>query len=129
MSVTLLRRINPGSRPFWLACLFVTSAACQPKVEAVEPQLPIAQIPDMHITGQAAYRERIALQSGAFFEAVLADVSRADASANVIARTSRTLGGEQAPLPFELIVKQHLVKTNLRYAVRVTITGPDGRLA
>lgn len=95
----------------------------------VEPQVPIARIPDMHITGQAAYRERIALQPGALFEAVLADVSRADASANVIARTSRTLGGEQVPLPFELSVKQHLIKTNLRYAVRVTITGSDGRLA
>ena len=43
---------------------------------------------DGHVTGTASYRERIALPPGAVFEAVLEDVSVADAPARELGRAT-----------------------------------------
>ena len=114
--------------PAMLPALLLLS--CQSDEEQyVEAQTPLYQIPDYHITGQASYRERIALQPGFTFDVTLSDVSRADAPAPVIAEVSRKLDGEQVPLQFQIDVKQHKLKTNMRYAVRATLRAPDGSLA
>lgn len=95
----------------------------------VEPAQPKAELPRIQISGEAAYRERIALQPGMIFNVQLQDVSLADAPSVVIAEERRTLNGEQVPLPFMMIVPQHKLKTNMRYVMRATISTPDGRLA
>jgi len=104
-------------------------ASCQMEDQGVEAEVPLAEIPSLHISGQAGYRERIALLPGSMFEASLLDIARADAPSVPIAQVTRRLDGEQVPLPFDFEVKQHKLKTNLRYAVRATIKTPDGELA
>ncbi len=51
--------------------------------------------------GTAAYRERIALPADAVFKAQLQDISRADAPATVLGRSTLVLAG-QPPLRFEI---------------------------
>ncbi|WP_338466802.1 YbaY family lipoprotein [Novosphingobium sp. ZN18A2] len=111
-----------------LAVSVLVSGCAMPARQA-EPQAPLAKLHDMKISGQAAYRERIALAPGSTFDVRLIDISRADAPADVLAQESRVLNGEQVPLPFTLSVSEHKIKTNRRYAVRATITDPQGRLA
>ena len=53
------------------------------------------------VTGTAMYRERIALPPDAIFEAVLEDMSRADAPAVVIGRTRLDKPG-QPPFKFSI---------------------------
>ncbi|MCB2050268.1 MAG: YbaY family lipoprotein [Novosphingobium sp.] len=102
--------------------------ACSMSGTHIEPAKPIAQLQDKSITGQVAYRERIALQPGSVLNVQLLDISRADAPSVTITEQARTLSGDQVPLDFTLSVKEHKLKTNMRYAVRATITDPSGRL-
>lgn len=97
--------------------------------DPVTPVHPIAEIPKLQISGEASYRERIALQSGAIFDVQLLDISRADAPSEMIAQERRVLTGEQVPLPFMMVVPQNKLKTNMRYAMRATISNPSGQLA
>lgn len=78
------------------------------------------------VTGQAFYRERIALPPGAVFEAVLEDVSRADAPAVEIARDA---GADRAgpPFAFALPYDPARIDSAATYAVRAAIRH-DGRL-
>lgn len=103
--------------------------ACSATTPHMKPVAPVARLQDMTITGQVAYRERIALLPGSVLDVRLIEISRADAPSTVLAEETRTLSGEQVPLKFALTVKEHKVKTNLRYAVRATITAPSGRIA
>jgi len=52
------------------------------------------------ITGQIAYRPRIALPPDAVVEVELQDISRADAPATVIGQQRIETGGQQVPIPF-----------------------------
>ena len=72
------------------------------------------------VTGTAAYRERIALPPDAVFEAVLQDVSRAGAPAQVIGRATLDPAG-QPPFRFEITYDDQAVLPGHRYAVRATI--------
>ncbi len=59
------------------------------------------------VTGTAAYRERIALPPDAVLEVSLEDVSRADAPADLIARTTVDPAG-QVPIPFSIpTIRRH----------------------
>jgi copper homeostasis protein (lipoprotein) len=78
------------------------------------------------LKGTAAYRERIALPPGAVFEAVLQDVSRADAPAEVLGRTTIDPAG-QPPFRFEIAYDDAAVQPGRRYAVRATVRH-QGRL-
>jgi putative lipoprotein len=69
------------------------------------------------IRGTAAYRERIALPPTVVFEATLEDVSRADAPADVIARTRVTPAGAP-PIRFEIPVDLVRIRPDRRYVVR-----------
>lgn len=104
------------------------SATTDVAAPTAEPETPMAELQEMTITGSAAYRERIALAPGGVFTVSLEDISLADASSTRLAEYSLTLNGEQVPLPFTLTVKEHKIKTNMRYAVRATIRGADGAL-
>ena len=78
------------------------------------------------LQGTATYRERIALPPDAVFEAVLQDVSRADAPASVLGRAKVEPAG-QPPFRFEITYDDAVVQPGRRYAVRATVTH-QGRL-
>src|SRR5512134_3665973 len=72
------------------------------------------------ITGTATYRERIALPPDAVFEAVLEEVSRADAPAVEIART-RIENPGQPPIAFSIAYDPAAIDERLTYAVRTRV--------
>ena len=75
---------------------------------------------DSRIRGSATYRERIALPAGAVFEAILEDVSRADAPAQVIAgMSSESLGNP--PIVFEIPYDASKIDEGHSYSVRARI--------
>jgi copper homeostasis protein (lipoprotein) len=78
------------------------------------------------LEGTAAYRERIALPPDAIFEAVLEDISRADAPAEVLGRAKIDPAG-QPPFRFEIAYDDAAVKPRRRYVVRATVRH-QGRL-
>ena len=84
---------------------------------------PISQPPGAggRVEGTATYRERMALPAGALFEAVLEDVSRAGAAAEVIARTRIEHPGDP-PIRFEIIYEPAKIEQNHDYSVRARIT-------
>jgi len=73
------------------------------------------------VEGTATYRERMALPDSAVFEAVLEDVSRADAAAKVIARARIEHPGHP-PIRFEIIYEPTKIEQNHDYSVRARIT-------
>src|SRR5262245_1381599 len=78
------------------------------------------------VTGTATCRERLALPPDAVFEAMLLDVSRADAPAGVLGRTTTDPAG-QPPFRFEIAYDDTAVQPGRRYAVRATVKH-QGRL-
>ncbi len=80
------------------------------------------------ITGNLAYRERIALQPGGTARVTLSDISRADAPATVLAEQTIALGNQQIPIPFSLTADADDFQSGRRYAVRGTISSADGQL-
>jgi putative lipoprotein len=106
-----------------LALAFAAGCAGpRPTGEAVpemNPSLPT-------IEGTATYREKIALPPNAVFEAVVQDVSRADAPAIEIARTT-VRKPPQVPIPFRITVNPGDIDTKRNYSVRGRIL-VDGKL-
>src|SRR5258705_1215813 len=78
------------------------------------------------LEGTAAYRERIALPPDAIFEAVLQDISRADAPAEVLGRVKIDPAG-QPPFCFQIAYDDAAVQSGRRYVVRATVLH-QGRL-
>lgn len=76
------------------------------------------------IQGTATYRERIALHRGAVFEAVLEDVTRADAPAETIARTRMASPGNP-PIAFTIAYDPSKIAPQHRYVVRARILVDD----
>jgi len=73
------------------------------------------------LSGTATYRERMALPPEAAFEAVVEDVSRADAPATVIGRIELTPAG-QVPIRFDIPYDESRVQPGHGYAVRARVT-------
>ncbi len=101
--------------PFAFVCLFALALVTAQAIAS-----------DAQITGSATYRERIALPPNAVFEAVLQDVSRADAPAVEIATT--TLEAPGLP-PFDFVIGYDpaAIDPGNTYAVRATVR-VDGAL-
>jgi putative lipoprotein len=78
------------------------------------------------IEGTAAYRERIAMLPGAEFEAVLQDVSRADAPAMEIARAT-VPNAPNPPIRFTIPFDATKIDASHSYSVRAVIRA-DGQL-
>src|SRR5687768_14028699 len=72
------------------------------------------------LEGTAAYRECIALPPDAVFEAVLQDISRADAPAVVLGRATNDPAG-QPPFRFQIAYDNAAVQSGRRYVVRATV--------
>ncbi len=76
------------------------------------------------IQGTATYRERIALEPAAVFEAVLEDVTRADAPAETIARTRMASPGNP-PIAFTIAYDPSKIAPDHRYVLRARILVDD----
>jgi putative lipoprotein len=74
------------------------------------------------VTGTANILQRIALPNNAVVTIQLADVSRADAPAQVIAQQRITTNGAQAPFAFNLQYDKGRIATNGIYIVQGNIT-------
>lgn len=98
---------------------FAGVAACA----GTGPAQNAGMVPDANqsvIEGTAAYRERLALPPDAVLEAVLQDVSRADAPATEIARTT-VPNAPNPPIRFSIPYDAAKIDPARRYAVRATI--------
>jgi len=73
------------------------------------------------LQGTALFRERIALPPDAVFEAVLEDVSRADAPARVLGRARLDPAGNP-PFNFEIAYDDAAVRPGRHYTVRASVT-------
>jgi putative lipoprotein len=91
-----------------------------------EPSSNAAPAGDATLEGTATYRERIAMPPGAVFEAQLEDVSRADAPAEVIAKTSLPSPGNP-PIRFSIGYDPARIQDRHSYVVRARIL-VDGKL-
>lgn len=80
------------------------------------------------VTGEATYRERIALPPDAVMTVRIEDVSRADAPAPVLAEESYPAEGRQVPLPFAVEVPRAALVGAITTSARVRIEDGDGRL-
>lgn len=80
------------------------------------------------VTGNIAYRERIALPPTAQIEVRLDDVSLADAPANNMATQSFASEGRQVPFAFSLTVDRADIDPRHSYAVSARITDAGGKL-
>lgn len=78
------------------------------------------------VTGTATYRERMALPPNARFEAVILDAGKADAAAEVLARTVVDNPG-QPPIAFAVTYDEARTSPRDGYVLRATIT-VDGKL-
>ncbi|MFQ3618747.1 MAG: YbaY family lipoprotein [Cyanobacteriota bacterium] len=79
------------------------------------------------VTGTVTYLPRIALPPNALIEVSLADVSRADAPARILATQTIESGGRQVPFAFELPYDPAQIDSRYSYAVQARIT-VDGQL-
>ncbi len=80
--------------------------------------------PQAVVGGTATYRERIALPPGAVFEAVIEDVSRADAPATVIG-TTRVDSPGNPPYAFSIPYDAAAIDERNTYSVRARILAGD----
>ena len=94
--------------------LVLTGAAC------------VSVAPAETLTGTALIRERIALPPGTTFEAVIADMSQADAPARPLARTVIDVAGA-LPIAFAIDYDPAALDAGAFYALRATLRH-DGRL-
>lgn len=78
------------------------------------------------VTGQATYRERIALEPGSELTVVLLDSSFADPLANLFAGTNVKIEDQQVPIPFSLTIDHSRLIPGDQYEVRGIIRGPGG---
>lgn len=97
------------------ATVLLTAVACR------EPAQTAAQAPDSAlISGTVSYRERIALTDRAELTVTLADVSRQDVAARVIAEQKIPDPG-QVPIRFEMEYPTAEIDDRMSYALRATI--------
>jgi uncharacterized lipoprotein YbaY len=116
--------LDPVEAGYGTAGLTLTREGAEAAAEAA-PAAPAAA--GAVLTGTVTYRQKIALPDNAIVEVTLADVSRADAAATVIAtQTIETLGA-QVPIPFELTYDPAAIDPRMTYAVSARIT-VDGKL-
>lgn len=92
------------------------------------PASPLAPtVPLSMVTGQVTYLQRVALSPSAVVDVTLADVSRADAPAVVIATQRIETLGRQVPFAFALAYDPARIDQRFTYAVSARISDA-GRL-
>lgn len=83
-----------------------------------------AQVPAEFVTvsGNASYLQRIAMPPDAVLTVQVQDVSRAGATATVLAESREAFGRRQVPLAYHVLVPRSAINPRMRYAVRATIS-------
>lgn len=76
------------------------------------------------LSGEASYRERMALPPNAVLTVQLADVSLADAPAGIVAEQKVEPAG-QVPIAFELTFDSAAIQPKMNYALQARITVDD----
>lgn len=95
-----------------------TRADLLPPPAAAEPATPGSFL---DITGSVTYRARIALPPDAVLVVKVQDTSRAGAPALVLAEQRIELGGQQVPIPFNMLVDRDLIGKKARITVAARI--------
>lgn len=117
------RDVPPSATSAALAALLAFAAAgcTTPAAPVIAPvPVPAARPAAVaSVTGTATYRERMALPPGAVFEAVIEDISKADAPAVVLGRTEVT--SMQVPVSFTIAYDPAKIDPRARYSVRTRI--------
>jgi uncharacterized lipoprotein YbaY len=88
---------------------------------------PTTPITGAVLTGTVTYLQRMALPENAVIEVVLADVSKMDAPATIIATQTLSAAGKQVPIPFEFAYDPAAINPAMTYAVQARIL-VDGKL-
>jgi uncharacterized lipoprotein YbaY len=83
--------------------------------------------PRAEVTGTVTYRLRVALPPQAVVRVSLSDVSRADAPAALLARSTIATQGRQVPIPFALSYDPERIGPRAEYAVDARIEA-EGRV-
>ena len=96
------------------------AAGAMAKATASDPGATTRRM--VELAGRVTYRTRQALPAGAIIEVQLLDVSRADAPAQPLSRTSIVTKGEQVPVPFAVAYDASTIDARRRYVVQATIT-------
>ncbi len=110
-------------RPTLTALELVAGAPALPRRD---PPAGAAQGPTA-VTGEAFYRERIALPPDAVFRAQLQDVSLADAPATTLSEVTEDPAGAGPPFPFSLPYDPAQIDERFTYAVWASVSAA-GRL-
>lgn len=100
-----------------LSIFLVSLAGCSPKEATTSSSVEAS----MQITGEAFYRERIAVPPIAQVEIILEDVSRADAPAKIIGSQTITNAG-QPPYAFSIDYQPSELVANHRYNLRARLS-------
>jgi putative lipoprotein len=79
------------------------------------------------LTGHVMYRERMAMPPASIVTVTLADVSRADARATVLAE-QRIEGAASIPIPFQLDYDPGDIDNRMSYAIQAQIRDASGDL-
>jgi putative lipoprotein len=117
-----LERLTGLAPGLALAAMAGCAGIAQPPEHAAAEPVTGAQA----IEGSASYRERMALPPGSEFEAVLQDVSRADAPAMEIARAT-IQDAPNPPIRFTIAYDPAKIDASHAYAVRAVIRA-EGKL-
>jgi len=80
------------------------------------------------ISGNVTYSERIALPDNAVVTVQLQDISRADASADILGEQVINTDGAQVPIPFAVTYDPAAILQNGRYNMAARIEDGDGNL-
>lgn len=108
-----------------LVALTLAAGACT-TVSSGETDAQIAQNMVETITGQLAYRERIALPPEARMEIVITDITRGEDDGLVLSRLETSIGNASVPIPFAIDVSKHNLSEGPLYVLRAFLKDADG---
>ena len=110
--------------------VLIASVVCGGEPDSSNATVEVAsgRNPNASVSGTVAYRERLALSSGASVVVELRDVSYADAPSTLIARQTITDPG-QVPIEFEVEYNRDDIDSRNTYSISADIIESDARLA
>ena len=111
-----------------IGLLLLAAAACQERTAPAATQpAPASPQTDAAVTGSVTYGDGAALPAGATLTVVLEDVSRADASAVLMARQVIPEPGPP-PVSFRLDYRQSDIDPRNTYSVSARVESAEGKL-
>ena len=106
------------SSPLFFGLSTVLALCLSPAAQA---QAPLAK-DFITVSGNASYLQRIAMPPEAVLTVQVQDVSRAGATATVLAESREVFDQRQVPLAYSVMVARSAINPRMRYAVHATIS-------